>query len=120
MVLFLGVIWKNKTLLKVQFLGWNVACDAVLAHDICRRKRSSWVCSTAEETMNHLFFHYEAANYIWSMLCSLFVIQRVVPDTLKTCLEIWFGSESVMISENVGDLGCSIPLQQFLVELERG
>ncbi|KAI5672008.1 hypothetical protein M9H77_12372 [Catharanthus roseus] len=33
---------QNKTLLKVQFLGWNVACDAVLAHDICRRKRSSW------------------------------------------------------------------------------
>jgi hypothetical protein len=49
------------------------------------------MCKKSGESIDNLLVHCEVTLEVWNMVCKLFGVMWVMPDSLKECLGSWRG-----------------------------
>ena len=108
-------IWVDKVPTKILFFAWEATWGKVLTLD--RLQKRGWqlpnrcfLCGCEEETVNHILIHCIVVKVLWDMICALFGVQWVFPETVKEVLLSWRGP---FVGEKRKKIWKSIPLYIF-------
>jgi hypothetical protein len=87
-------IWKSKAPPRVAFFVWTATLGKILTMDNLRKKNiivTEWccMCKKSGESIVHLLLHCEVAMEVWNMVCQLFGVMWVMPDSVMDCLGSW-------------------------------
>lgn len=87
-------VWVKELIPKKSFFLWTAANNGNLTLDNLRRRRF-WLpnrcvlCCSKEESVDHIFLHYDFVRAIWSRLWNDLRIQWVSPSSLRDLLIQW-------------------------------
>ena len=82
---------------RVSFFGWEATWRKALTLDQLQKRGWSlvnrcYLCERHKKSIDHILLHCDKAKTLWTLLCSLFGVQWVLPATIKAMLLGWDGS----------------------------
>ena len=88
---------KLKCLSRVSFFRWEATWGKALTLDQLQKRgwplaNRCYLCKRHEESIDLILLHCAKARTLWTLLCSLFGMQWVLPATVKVTLLGWDGS----------------------------
>ena len=92
-----SAIWKVYVQHRVSFFGWEATWGKALTLDQLQKREWSlanrcYLCQRHKKSIDHILLHCDKAKTLWTLLCSLFGVQWVLPATIKAMLLGWDGS----------------------------
>jgi hypothetical protein len=88
-------IWHTKVPLKVAFQAWAAALGKILTVDNLRKRRvividRCCMCKKSGESVDHLFFHCDAACVLWNAIFSRFSLSWVMHRQVVDLFACWW------------------------------